>query len=120
MKEKRRISYRAAARWAPSFYDHTELRRDHPVHPLLSLGYQEVFDVFGRERNLGVSLDLFYSENVNSVDQTLLDYQFTTDSPASIYAYRRQNGYNNRVQQSAALKFDYKVSDRTRVFVNTI
>jgi len=120
MKEKRRISYRAAARWAPSFYDHTELRRDHPVHPLLSLGYQEVFDVFGRERNLGVSLDLFYSENVNSVDQTLLDYQFTTDSPAYIYDYRRQNGYNNRVQQSAALKFDYKVSDRTRVFVNTI
>lgn len=120
MKETRRISYRAAGRWAPSFYDHTSLRRDHPIHPLLSLGYQEVFSLFGRERNLGVSLDLFYSENVNAVDQTLLDYEFTTASPAYIYDYRRQNGYNNRVQQSAALKFDYKVSDRTRVFLNTI
>jgi TonB-dependent receptor len=120
MKEKRRISYRAAGRWAAPFYDHTPLRRDHPIHPLLSLGYQEVFSAFGGERNLGVSLDLFYSENVNSVDQTLLDYQFTTDSPAYVYDYRRQNGYNNRVQQSAALKFDYKLSDRTRVFLNMI
>ena len=120
MKEKRRFSYRAAARWAPSFYDHTPLRRDHPIHPLLSLGYQEVFGVLGGERNLGVSLDLFYSENVNAVDQTLLDYQFATASPAYVWDYRRQNGYNNRVQQSAALKFDYKLSDRTRVFLNTI
>lgn len=120
MKERRRISYQAAARWAPSFYDHTELRRDHPVHPLLSFGYQEVFDVFGRERNLGVSLNLFYSENVNSVDQTLMDYQYSMESPAYIWDFRRQNGYNNRVQQSAALKLDYKLSDRTRVFVNTI
>src|SRR5688500_3345224 len=39
MREKRRLSYRTAARWAPSFYEHTPLRRDHPVHPLLSFGY---------------------------------------------------------------------------------
>jgi TonB-dependent receptor len=120
LKEKRRISYRAAARWAPSFYDHTELRRDHPIHPLLSLSYQEIFGVLGGERNLGVSASVFYSENVNSVDQTLLDYQFTTASPAYIYDYRRQNGYNNRVQQSANVKFDYRLSDRTEVFLSLI
>ncbi len=120
MKEKRRITYRAAARWAPPFFDHTELRRDHPIHPLLSLGYQEVFGVAGGERNLGVSLNLFYSENVNSVDQTLLDYQNTLDRPAYLWDFRRQNGYNNRTQKSATLKFDYKVSETTRVFLNTI
>ncbi len=120
MKEKRRLNYRAAARWAPPFFEHTELRRDHPIHPLLSLGYQEVFDVMGGERNLGVSLNLFYSENVNSVNQTILDYQNTVDTPAYIWDYRRQNGYNNRMQKSATLKLDYKVSDTTRVFLNTI
>jgi len=120
MKEKRRITYRAAARWAAPFLEHTELRRDHPIHPLLSFGYQEVFDVLGGERNLGVSLNLFYSENVNSVDQTILDYQNTLDRPAYIWDYRRTNAYNNRTQQSATLKLDYKVSDQTRVFLNTI
>lgn len=120
MKEKRRITYRAAARWAAPFFEHTELRRDHPIHPLLSLGYQEVFDVLGGERNLGVSLNLFYSENVNSVDQTLLDYQNTLDRPGYIWDYRRQNGYNNRLQKSATLKIDYKLSENTRVFLNTI
>ena len=120
LKEKRRISYRAAARWAPSFFEHTPLRRDHPIHPLLSAGYQEVFDVFGGERNLGVSLDLFYSENVNGIDQTLLDYQYTTNSPAYVWDFRRQNGYNNRVQQSATLKLDYQLSETTRIFFNTI
>ena len=120
MKEKRRISYRAAARWAPFFYDHTPIRRERYVHPLLSLSYQERFGVFGGERNLGVSLDTFYSENVNTVDQTLLDYQFTTASPAYVYDFRRQNAYNNRTQKSLSLKFDYQLSERTRVFVSGI
>ena len=79
-----------------------------------------MFDVFGRERNLGVSLSAFYSENVNSVDATILDYQNTADTPAYLWDYRRQNTYNNRTQRSVSLKFDYKVSDRTRVFVSTI
>lgn len=120
LKEKRRVSYRAAARWAPDFYDRIPMRRDHPLHPLLSLSYQEVFGVFGQERNLGVAASAFYSENVNTVDQTLLDYQFTTASPAYIYDYRRQNGFNNRVQQSANVRFDYRLSDRTELFVSAI
>jgi iron complex outermembrane receptor protein len=120
MKERRRLNYRAGARWAAPFFTHTPLRTEHAIHPLLSFGYQEVFDVLGETRNLGVSLNLFYSENVNSVDQTLLDYQNTTASPAYIWDYRRQNAYNNRTQRSATLKLDYKVSDRTRIFLNTI
>lgn len=120
MKEKRRINYRAMARWAPAFGGNLPLRREHPVHPLLSFGYQEVFGVLGGDRNLGVSLNLFYSENVNSIDATILDYQNTTGSPAYVWDYRRQNAFNNRTQQSAALKLDYQVSERMRVFVNTI
>jgi TonB-dependent receptor len=108
------------ARWAPEFGGSTALRREHPVHPLLSLNYQEVFGVFGRERNLGVSFSAFYSENVNSVDATILDYQNTTATPAYVWDFRRQNTFNNRTQRSASLKFDYKVSDHTRVFFNTI
>lgn len=121
MKEKRRIDYGASVRWAAPFFDHIPLRTAHRAHPMLSLGYQEVFDVFGKERNLGVSLKAFYSENVNSVDQTLLDYQSNSSStPAYVWDYRRQNAYNNRLQRSLNFKVEYKLSDHSRFYLGAI
>ena len=121
MKEKRQISYGASARYAAPFLDHTPLRTAHRIHPNLSASYQEVFDVFGGDRNLGVSLKAFYSENVNSVDQTLLDYQANSLSgPAYVWDYRRQNAYNNRLQKSVNLKVEYKLSDRSRFYIGGI
>ncbi|HRE82654.1 MAG TPA: TonB-dependent receptor [Opitutaceae bacterium] len=121
MKEKRRIDYGASVRYAAPFFDHTPLRTAHRAHPMLSVGYQEVFDVFGEERNLAVSLKAFYSENVNSVDQTLLDYQSNSLSgPAYVWDYRRQNAYNNRLQRSLNLKVEYKLSDRSRFYLGAI
>jgi TonB-dependent receptor len=120
LKEKRRISYRAAARWAPDFYDHIPVRRDRQIHPLLSLSYQEVFGVLRGDRNLGVSASLFYSENVNTWDQRLLDYDFTTASPAYVWDFRRTNAYNNRVQQSANVRLDYRFSENTEFFFSAI
>jgi len=121
MKEKRRIEYGASARWAPAFLDNIPLRSGHRIHPMLSMGYQEVFDVMGESRNLGVSLKAFYSENVNTVDQTLLDYQSNSiNAPAYVWDYRRQNAYNNRVQQSINAKVEFKLSDRSRFFLGSI
>lgn len=121
MKEKRQITYSASARYAAPFFDHIPLRTDHRIHPNLSASYQEVFDVLGGDRNLGVSLKAFYSENVNSVDQTLLDYQANSLSgPAYVWDYRRQNAYNNRLQKSLNLKVEYKLSDRSRFYIGGI
>ena len=53
MREKRRITYNLAVRWAPSFTEQIPLRDGHPSHPLLNVGWWEVFDVAGGSRNLG-------------------------------------------------------------------
>ena len=74
MREKRRLTYSASARWAPSFTQQIPLREAHRMHPLVNVGYQEVFDVLGGERNLGVALNVFYSENVAGYFRTLRDF----------------------------------------------
>ena len=103
MAEKRRISYSFAGRFAPSFSQQIPLREDHPFHPLFNLGYQEVFGVLGGERNLGVAVNLFYSENVAGYFRTIRDYENTTSQPAYLWDYRTQDAFNNRTQ-SASLK----------------
>ncbi len=118
LQGKRRVNYRAAARWAPDFYSHTPLRRDDAVHPLLSVGYQEVFSVFGKERNLGVSINAFYSENVAGYYQTLQDYEYTLASPAYIWDYRMTDALINRKQQSVNLKMSYRLSEHVEVYLN--
>jgi iron complex outermembrane receptor protein len=120
MKERRRFAYSVGARWAPPFYDHVQLRRSQPVHPLTNFAYQEVFDVLGGERNLGVAVNLFYSENVNAPSSIQYDYQNTAASPAYAWDFRTQNQINNRTQKSLNLKAEYRLSDRTKLIFNTI
>ena len=59
LKEKRRTTYSFGTRTAPSFTQQIPLREAHRAHPVLTLAHQEVFDVFGGSRNLGVSLNIF-------------------------------------------------------------
>lgn len=120
MREKRRIGYSFGARWAPPFYDHTQVRRNHPIHPLTNLAYQEVFDVFGGDRNLGVSVNLFYSENVNGPSSLQYDYQNTAASPAYLWDFRTQNQFNNRTQKSVNVKAEYRLADHTKLILNAI
>lgn len=121
MKEKRRFSYRVATRWAPPFFDHIPMRRDHPAHPLVSVGYQEVFDAFGGDRNLGVSLSVFYSENVAGYFHAIRDYEYTTSPVAYVWDYRTNDVLINRKQKAGInLKFDYRLSKHTQIYVSTI
>ncbi len=120
MKEKRRVSYRTAARWAPPFFEHIPMRRDHPIHPLTSLGYQEIFDIRGGQRNLGVTFNAFYSENVSGGTSPPRDYEFTTNSPAYTYLYGTRDTFNNRKQKSGQLRLDHRLSASTVVFFGAI
>src|SRR5258705_8188790 len=95
MKEKRRLSYSATVRVAPSFTEQIPLREKHRSHPLLTVGYQEVFDVFGGQRNLGVAVNLFYSENAVGGFRTMRDFQKTLNEPAYLWSYRTWENYNN-------------------------
>jgi len=115
LREKRRFTYSFSARAAPSFTEQTPLREAHRYHPLLNASYQEVFDVFGGTRNLGVSLTLFYSENVAGFFNTIRDHQNTTARPAFIWDYRTVDSYNNRKQGSMNVRVDYRLSPATRL-----
>lgn len=120
MRDKRRISYTLSGRIAPSFTQQIPLREQHRAHPLGNLAYQEVFDVLGGERNLGVSVNLFYTEQAIGFFRSDRDFQNTTATPAYLWDYRTQDNYNNRKQSSISAKFDYRLSPRTKISFNTI
>ncbi|WP_414663145.1 TonB-dependent receptor [Horticoccus sp. 23ND18S-11] len=110
MSEKRRLTYSGTVRVAPPFLEQVPLREKHRAHPLLTLGYQEVFDVFGSTRNLGVAVNLFYSENGVGGFRTDRDFQNTLNDPAYVWGYRTWDNYNNRKQSSLNVKTDYRYS----------
>ncbi len=120
MREKRRVTYNLAGRWAPSFSQQIPLREDHPFHPLFNVAYQEVFGVLGGERNLGVAVNMFYSENVTGWFRTIRDYENTTAQPAYVWDYRTQDGFNNRKQASVNVKTEFRYSPTTKFTLNTI
>ena len=120
MKEKRRVSYNFSVRMAPPGTEQIPMREDHRTHPLLNVAWQEVFDVFGGQRNLGVAVNLFYSEQAIGFFSTTRDFQNTTNQPAYVWDYRTQDNYNNRKQSSVNAKFDYRLSPSTKISLNTI
>jgi iron complex outermembrane recepter protein len=120
MKEKRRIAYNFGIRTAPSFTDQTPLREEKRSHPLLNLTYQEAFSVFGGERNFGVALNLFYSENASGYFRTNRDFQNTTGTPAYVWDYSTTDQSNNRKQKSANVKFEWRLSPTTKFTLNGI
>lgn len=120
MREKRRVSYSAGVRWAPPFLEHIPLREAHRSHPMFNVQWQEVFGVLGGDRNLGVSMNLFYSENAVGGYQTVRDFESTVNRPAYVWDYRTWDNYNNRKQLSLNLKTDYRLSTNTKLSINTV
>jgi iron complex outermembrane receptor protein len=115
MRERRRFNYQASARYIPSFADRNVPLADHPLHPDLSFGYTEVFDILGKNRNLGVSINLSYQEVVNPHDWDFLQYQNTTDPVAFVRDYDKRSGLNHRFIEAFSARADYRVSDSTTV-----
>ncbi len=120
MREKRRLSYSAGMRVAPSFTEQTPTREKHRAHPLFNVQWQELFDLLGGERNLGVAVNVFYSENAVGGFRTVRDFQNTTAQPAYLWDYRTWDNYNNRKQASINFKADYRLSPSTKLSLNTI
>ena len=120
MQERRRVTYNFAVRWAPAFTDQIPLREGHRAHPLLNVGWWEVLDVGGGTRNLGITLNTFYSENVGAAHSTTRDFQNTLTEPAFLWDYNTFDQYNNRKQASVNLKAEYRPTPRTKLTFNAI
>jgi TonB-dependent receptor len=117
MKERRRTTYNFSTRWAPPFFEQTPIRSQHRAHPILNVAHQEVFDVFGEQRNLGVSVNLFYSENAVGGYYNYFDYLNIPDekTPAPVWDYRTWDNTNNRKQMSLNLKADYRLGPNSKI-----
>ena len=115
MKEKRRINYSFSGRLAPSFTQQIPLREQHRFHQIINVGYQEVFDAFRGERNLGVAINLFSSETVLGWFTTTRDFENTTNQPAYLWDYRTADAYDPRHQDSINVKLDYRLSTATKL-----
>ncbi|MDO8541357.1 MAG: TonB-dependent receptor [Opitutaceae bacterium] len=115
MREKRRITYTLSARIAPSFTQQIPLRHANRTHGLANVSYQEVFDAFGGERNLGVVVNLFNSETGIGSMITQRDFQNTTNQPAYVWDYRTSDLYNHRRQKNVNTKIDYRLSPNTKL-----
>ncbi len=120
MREKRRTTFGFTTRWAPSFTDQIPIREQHRAHPLVNLSHQELFDVFGGTRNLAISANAFYSENVIGFTWTTLDYQNTLNPNAYIFNFLQRDNFNNRKQSSLNLRSDYRWSPTTRFYVTLL
>jgi TonB-dependent receptor len=114
MRENHRTTYNFSTRWAPPFFEQTPIRSQHRAHPILNLTHQQVFSVFGDHRNLGVSLNLFYSENAVGGFYTLYDYVNVPTGPAPMRQFESYDNTNNRKQMSVNFKADYRWSSTTK------
>ena len=114
MKEDSRTTYNFSVRMAPPFFEQTPIRSQHRSHPVMNLTHQQVFSVFGGQRNLGTSVNIFYSENAVGSYETIFDRTNLLNGPAPVFNYQTWDNANNRKQQSIAFKTDYKWSANTK------
>jgi iron complex outermembrane receptor protein len=115
MKEKRRFNYNVNGRFFPSYSKRNQSLADHPLHPDISVGYTEVFDVFGGKRNLGIALNASYQEVVNQIDYDFLQYENTLNPVAYFHDYDKRSGLNHRFIHGLSARADYRFSDHTKV-----
>lgn len=120
MAENRRISYSFATRFAPAFTEQIPMREAHRYHPLINAGYHEIFSVAGGERNLGVVVNTFYSENVSGYFKGTRDFENTVNQPAYVWDYRTQDNFNARRQMSGNIKVEYRLSPTTKLTLNGV
>ncbi|MBI5380421.1 MAG: TonB-dependent receptor [Opitutae bacterium] len=114
MKEDRRTTYNFSVRMAPPFFEQTPWRSAHRSHPIINLTHQQVFSVLGGSRNLGASINIFYSENAVGGFETIFERLGIANGPAPVYNYQTWDNQNNRKQQSVAFRTDYKLSPITK------
>ncbi|OAM88033.1 hypothetical protein AW736_21225 [Termitidicoccus mucosus] len=112
------FTYRVGGKWWPGFFDYSTRRATPPFVPNLTFGYRGLFDVLGEKRNLGVVLNFSYLENGTQRVQpyTYLDVLNTdgTNTPRFSTNYYRYNNMQDRELTVGSIRFDYKLSSRSR------
>jgi iron complex outermembrane recepter protein len=85
--------------------------------------YSDVFSVFGAENNLGVTFTAGYRTPIIHVDYTYHQHQANVpspDTPRYQWELSTREFQSNERRMNASLRFDYRISETTRVFINTM
>jgi TonB-dependent receptor len=120
MKAKRELSFRLGGKWSPTFFDFTPRRTTPQVQPNVMVGYREVFGVFGEERNLGLSANLVYNENVTQRMRTLSTLDTVELMPRFTHSYSRTDGVQDRNLLTASLRTDFRFDANSRFFFSAM
>lgn len=120
LKGGRELSFRAGGKWSPPFLDFTPRRTVPQVQPNLSLGYREVFGIFGEARNLGLSSNVVYNENVTQRMRTLSAVDTVELTPRFTHSYSRTDGVQDRNLLTGNLRADFRLDADSRFFVSAM
>ncbi len=116
MKERRRFNYNVSGTLTPSASQRIDALKDHAHSYSASLGYTEVFDVLGGQRNLGVQLNLAHQMVVKQFNFDLDQYNLVSDVTQSFFRdYDKASGINHRFLDAVNLRLDYRLNDSTTV-----
>lgn len=116
MQEKRRITYSLSGRYLPSSSKRNEDVAQHPYGYAASLGYTEVFGIFGENRNLAVNVTLSQQQVIGQFDWDLMQYPSVADASQAYFRdYDKRSGANHRFITGLSTRVDYRVSSNTTV-----
>jgi TonB-dependent receptor len=120
LKTKRDVSFRIGGKWSPSFLDFTPRRSTPQAVTNLSLSWREVFGVFGEARNLGLSANGVYNENVTQRTRTIVFLDTAATTPRFSERFQRVDGIQDRLLRTANLRLDFRLSADSRLHFNVL
>jgi TonB-dependent receptor len=110
MSGKRGMSFNLGAKWSPSFFDYSPRRESPELTPNLSASWRESFSVFGGKRNLGISANVSYNQNITQSVRTISRLDQWQDMPRFTYGLERRDRVVDRQSLSGSVRVDYKFS----------
>lgn len=120
LKTKRDMSYRLGGKWSPSFLDYTPRRTTPQVAINASVSYREAFDIFGDARNLGLSANGVYNENVTQRTRSIAFLDTSGLRPAFSERYQRVDGVQDRLLMTGNVRVDFRLSPDSRFHFNVM
>ncbi len=120
LKTKRDFSFRLGGKWSPTFFDYTPRRSTPQVAANVSLSYREAFGIFGEERNLGLSANAVYNENVTQRTRTIAMLDTTGARPQFTERFNRVDGVQDRLIRTGNVRADFRLSSDSRFHFNVM
>ncbi|MES2696068.1 MAG: TonB-dependent receptor [Verrucomicrobiota bacterium] len=120
LKTKRDLSFRAGGKWSPTFFDYTPRRTTPQGAVNLSLSYREAFDLFGDTRNVGLSVNGVYNENVTQRTRSIAFLDVSGPTPLFTERYQRVDGVQDRLLMTGNVRVDFRIGKDSRFYFNVM